>query len=150
MAKVSGDARDPGDSLQQPENFQHARRVDRRTGHALARLSYGQHARGAEILLGQEVVLDGVENLVEADHDADLLVGEVLQCLHNDGDHRAHAARDAEAGQCLKDVLGQPDLVGEERVAVDKGSFAHGSKVAARLDVRELSDWPLLRPVERT
>ena len=96
------------------------------------------YARSAEVLLRQQVVLDGIEDLVEADDDAELLVREVLQCLHDHGDHRTHAAGDAKAGDGLEDVLGQSYLMREERVAVDERSLAHRSEMTARLDVRKI------------
>ena len=71
-------ARDPGDSLQQPQDLEDACRFDGHTGHPLGGIADGAYARSAEIFLRQQVVLDGVEDLVEADDDAELLVGDVL------------------------------------------------------------------------
>ena len=106
-------------------------------------------ARSAEVLLRQQVVLDGVEDLVEADDDAERLVGDSLQRLHDDGDHRTHAAREAEAGDGLEDVLGESDLVGQERVAVGERPLAHSPEVAAGPDVGKLSNGPFMSLVER-
>ena len=144
-----GHARNPGDALQQPQDLEDPGGGDGRAGHPLVGIADRAHARSAEVLLRQQIVLDRVEDLVEADDDAELRVGHILQRLHDDGDHRAHAAGEAEAGDDLEGVLGESDLVGEERVAVDERPLAHRREMAARPDVGELRDGALVRLEER-
>ena len=52
-------------------------------GDTLVGLMDGAYPRGTEVFLGQQIVLDGIEDHVEADNVPEFFVGKLLQCLHD-------------------------------------------------------------------
>ena len=58
------------------------------------------------------------------------------------------ATRDAKAGQRLKDILCEANLMGQERIGVDEGALGDARKTPARLHVGELGNMAFVLRIE--